>query len=203
MAAFYFGGSRRLPINSVAVLPFANASADPSMEYLSDGITEGVIDRLSGLPNVKVISRTSAFRYKQREIEPQKVARELGVEALGHGQSRFSEATISRSVPNSWTHARTSSFGVSSTAESSLTSRQSSRRSQPRYAGNLRIRLTSEEKTRLTKPYATNPEAYQLYLKGRYHANQITAEGYKKGIEYLSASHRQRPRLCSGVHGSG
>ncbi len=76
----------RARINSVAVLPFANASGDPNVEYLSDGITEGVIDRLSGLPNLKVISRTSAFHYKQRDIEPQKVAKELGVEALVTGR---------------------------------------------------------------------------------------------------------------------
>jgi serine/threonine protein kinase len=86
VAAFYFGSSTRARINSVAVLPFANASGNPDTEYLSEGITEGILDRLSGLPNLKVISRTSAFRYKQREIEPQKVAKELGVEALVTGR---------------------------------------------------------------------------------------------------------------------
>jgi TolB-like protein len=87
VGVFYFGSSStRTRINSVAVLPFANASSDPNTEYLSDGITEGVIDRLSGLPNIKVISRTSAFRYKKRDIEPQKVARELGVQALVTGR---------------------------------------------------------------------------------------------------------------------
>src|SRR2546427_992546 len=86
VAAFYLGSSSRAPIKSVAVLPFANASGDPNLEYLSDGITEDVIDRLSGLPNLRVISRTSAFRYKRRDIEPQKVAKELGVEALGMGR---------------------------------------------------------------------------------------------------------------------
>src|SRR5947207_2627724 len=85
VAAFYFGSSGRTRINSVAVLPFSNASGDPNAEYLSDGITEGVIDRLSGLPNLKVIPRTSAFHYKQRDIEPKKVARELGVEELVMG----------------------------------------------------------------------------------------------------------------------
>ena len=86
MAAFYLGSSSRAPIKSVAVLPFANASGDPNLEYLSDGITEDVIDRLSSLPNLRVISRTSAFRYKRRDIEPEKVAKELGVEALVMGR---------------------------------------------------------------------------------------------------------------------
>src|SRR5262249_53289863 len=82
VAAFYIGRGGHAPINSVVVLPFSNASGDPNTEYLTDGITEGVIDRLSGLPNLKVISRTSAFRYKQRDVEPRRVAKELGVEAL-------------------------------------------------------------------------------------------------------------------------
>src|SRR5690349_7931115 len=86
VAAFYLGSGGHAPINSVAVLPFSNASGDPNAEYLSDGITEGVIDRLSGLPNIKVISRTSAFRYKKRDIEPQRVAQELGVQALVTGR---------------------------------------------------------------------------------------------------------------------
>jgi eukaryotic-like serine/threonine-protein kinase len=95
LAAFYLGSSGRAPINSVAVLPFANASGDPNTEYLSDGITEGVIDRLSGLPNLKVISRTSAFHYKQRDINPEKVAKELGVKRWSREES-CSEATISQ-----------------------------------------------------------------------------------------------------------
>jgi len=85
-AAFYFGSGSHTPIKSVAVLPFSNAGGDPNAEYLTDGITEGVIDKLSGLPNLKVISRTSSFRYKRRDIEPQKVAKELGVDALVTGR---------------------------------------------------------------------------------------------------------------------
>jgi serine/threonine protein kinase len=96
LGALYFRSSSTRPrINSVAVLPFDNASGDPKTEYLSDGITEGIIDRLSGLPNVKVISRTSAFRYKKREIEPQKVAKELGWTPWSRAESP-SAATTSR-----------------------------------------------------------------------------------------------------------
>jgi eukaryotic-like serine/threonine-protein kinase len=184
VAAFFLGSSGRPSINSVAVLPFANASGDPNTEYLSDGITEGVIDRLSGLPNLKVISRTSAFRYKRREIEPQKVAKELGVDALVTGRvvQRGDDLSISAEL-------------VDAREDKQLWGEQYSRKLADvvsvqqeiatAISGNLRVRLTSEEKTRLAKSSATNPEAYQLYLKGRYHANQTTAAELTKAIEYF------------------
>jgi serine/threonine protein kinase/tetratricopeptide (TPR) repeat protein len=184
VAAFYFGSSGRTRINSVAVLPFSNASGDPSMEYLSDGITEGVIDRLSGLPNVKVISRASAFRYKQRDIEPQKVAKELGVDALVTGRvvQRGDDLSISAEL-------------VDAREDKQLWGEQYSRKLADvvsvqqeiatAISGNLRVRLTPEGKMQLAKSTATNPEAYQLYLKGRYLSNQSTAEGLKKSIEYF------------------
>ena len=184
VAVFYFGSGRRARIGSVAVLPFSNASGDPSMEYLSDGITEGVIDRLSELPNVKVISRTSAFRYKRRDIEPQKVAKELGVDALVTGRvvQRGDEISVSAEL-------------VDAREDRQLWGEQYSRKLADivsiqqeiatAVSGNLRVRLTSEDKTRLAKSSVTNPEAYQFYLKGRYHANQSTAAGLKKSIEYF------------------
>jgi serine/threonine protein kinase/Tfp pilus assembly protein PilF len=184
LAAFYLGSGGHAPINSVAVLPFANASADPSMDYLSDGITEGVIDRLSGLPNVKVISRTSAFRYKKRDIEPQKIAKELGVDALVTGRvlqrgddlSVSAELVDAREDKQLWGEQYSRKLADIASVQLEIATAIS---------GNLRVRLSSEEKTRLAKSPATNPEAYQLYLKGRYHANQATAAGLKKSIEYF------------------
>jgi serine/threonine protein kinase/Tfp pilus assembly protein PilF len=184
MAAIYFGSNRSPNINSVAVLPFANASADPSMDYLSDGITEGVIDKLSGLPNLKVISRTSVFRYKQREIEPQKVAKELGVDALvtgrvvqrGNDLSVSAELVDAREDKQLWGERYSRKLADIVSVQQEIATAIS---------GNLRVRLTSEDKTRLAKSSATNPEAYQLYLKGRYHTNQTTAAGLKKSIEYF------------------
>jgi len=182
--AFYSGSGRGTRINSVAVLPFANASADPSMDYLSDGITEGIIDSLSGLPNVKVISRTSAFRYKQRDIEPQKVAKELGVDALVTGRvvQRGDDLSVSAEL-------------VDAREDKQLWGEQYSRKLADvvsvqqdiatAISGNLRVRLTSEEKTRLDMRYAPNADAYQLYLKGRYLANRLTAEELKKSLEYF------------------
>jgi serine/threonine protein kinase/tetratricopeptide (TPR) repeat protein len=186
MGVFHFGSttSARTRINSVAVLPFANASGDPNTEYLSDGITEGVIDRLSGLPNVKVISRTSAFRYKKRDIEPQKVGRELGVEALVTGRvlQRGDDLSVSvelvdaREDKQLWGEQYSRKLADIASVQQEIASAIS---------GNLRLRLTSEEKTRLARSSATNPEAYQLYLKGRYLANQSTAEGLKRSLEYF------------------
>jgi serine/threonine protein kinase/Tfp pilus assembly protein PilF len=192
VGAFYFGSSTRSRINSVAVLPFSNASGDPSMEYLSDGITEGVIDRLSSLPNLKVISRTSAFHYKQRDIDPKKVARELGVEALVIGRviERGDDLSVSAEL-------------VDAREDKQLWGEQYSRKTADigsvqqeiatAISGNLRLRLTTEQQTRLAKASATNPEAYQLYLKGRYFANQATADALKKSIEYFQQAIEREP----------
>ena len=139
---------------------------------------------MSGLPNLKVISRTSAFRYKQRDIEPQKVAKELGVEALVTGRvvqrgddlSVSAELVDAREDKQLWGEQYSRKLADIASVQQEIATAIS---------GNLRVRLTSEEKTRLDKSSATNPEAYQLYLKGRYHANQATAAGLKKGIEYF------------------
>jgi serine/threonine protein kinase/tetratricopeptide (TPR) repeat protein len=181
-AVFYFGSTSRTNIKSVAVLPFANASGDPNAEYLSDGITEGIIDRLSGLPNLKVISRTSAFHYKKRDINPQKVGRELGVEALvtgrvvQHGDDLAVSAELvdAREDKQLWGEQYSRRMADAASVQQEIATAIS---------GNLRVRLTSEEKDRLAKSSATNPEAYQLYLKGRYLSNQSTAEGLRKSIE--------------------
>ena len=192
VAAFYFGSGNRAKINSVAVLPFANASADPSMDYLSDGITEGVIDKLSGLPNLKVISRTSAFRYKGRDIESQKVAKELGVDGLvtgrvvqrGNDLSVSAELVDAREDKQLWGEQYSRRLSDVSSVQQEIATAIS---------GNLRMRLTSEEKTRLAKSSAINPEAYQLYLKGRYFGNQATAAGLNKSIEYFKQAIDKQP----------
>jgi eukaryotic-like serine/threonine-protein kinase len=191
VGVFYFGSPRNR-IDSVAVLPFVNAGGDPSMEYLSDGITEGIIDRLSGLPNVKVISRTSAFRYKQRDIEPQKVAKELGVDALVTGRvvqhgdvlSVSAELVDAREDKQLWGEQYSRKLADIGSVQQEIATAVS---------GNLRVRLTSEERTRLNKSSATNPDAYQLYLKGRYRANQATEAGLRKGIEYFQQAIDQDP----------
>ncbi|MGB9205896.1 MAG: protein kinase [Terriglobales bacterium] len=192
VAAFYLGSSGHAPINSIAVLPFSNASGDPNAEYLTDGITEGVIDRLSGLPNLKVISRTSSFRYKRRDIEPQKVAKELGVNALVTGRvvqrgdvlSVSVELVDAREDKQLWGEQYSRKVADASSVQREIATAISR---------NLQLRLSSEDKSRLAKLSATNPEAYQLYLKGRYHASQSTAAGLKKSIEYFEQAIEKDP----------
>jgi serine/threonine protein kinase/Tfp pilus assembly protein PilF len=200
IAAFYFGSSGHAPINSVAVLPFSNASSDPNAEYLTDGITEGVIDRLSGLPNLKVISRTSSFRYKRRDIEPQKVAKELGVDALVTGRvvQRADDLSVSvelvdaREDKQLWGEQYSRKMADAASVQQEIATAIS---------GNLRVRLTSEEKNRLAKSSATNPEAYQLYLKGRYHANQTTLTELKKAIDYFQQAIEKDPSYAPAYAG--
>ncbi len=196
VAAFYFGSSSgHAPINSVAVLPFSNASGDPNTEYLSDGITEGIIDRLSGLPTLKVISRTSAFRYKRRDIEPQRVARELAVQALVTGRvaQRGDDVSVSAELVDAredkqlWGEQYSRKLADIASVQQEIATAIS---------GNLRVRLTSEEKTRSAKTYVANPEAYQLYLNGRYHANKGTYDGLMKGIEYFQQAIAKDPNYA-------
>jgi len=182
-AAFYFGSSGRTSIDSVAVLPFANGSSDPNTDYLSDGITEGVIDKLSGLPNIKVISRTSAFRYKKQEIEPQKIARELGVEALVTGRvfQHGDELSVSAELVNAredkqlwgeqYNRKITDAFRVEEEIANHISDKLG--------------RLTSQQKERVTKRYTESGEAYQAFLKGRYHWGKDTEDDLKQAIKYF------------------
>ena len=202
VGALHFGSSTSTRINSVAVLPFSNATGDPSADYLSDGITEGVIDRLSGLPDLKVISRTSAFHYKGRDIEPQRVAKELGVEALVTGRvvqhgddlSVSTELVDAREDKQLWGEQYTRKVADIHIVQQDIATAIS---------GNLRLHLSSEQKTRLAKSRTTNTESYQLYVKGLYHANKASAEGLNQAVGYFQQSIEQDPSNASCLRGDG
>jgi serine/threonine protein kinase/Tfp pilus assembly protein PilF len=174
---------RQESINSIAVLPFENA--DPETEYLSDGITESLINKLSELPSLKkVIARGSVFRYKGKEIDPQAVGKELGVDAVLMSQmsQRGDELSISVELMkvrdnshiwgNQYKRMIPEIFAIQEEITNSITN-------------SLRLRLTGEELKGLTKRHTEDSEAYQLYLKGRYFFNKRTEEGIKKAIDYI------------------
>ncbi|HVS81531.1 MAG TPA: protein kinase, partial [Pyrinomonadaceae bacterium] len=174
----------RKAINSLAVLPLLNASADPDMEYLSDGITESLINNLSQLPKLRVMARATVFRYKGREVDPQEVGRELSVRAVLTGRVLQRENRLIIKVEL-----------VHTTDGSQLWGEQYNRQLADIFAveeeianeiaEKLRLKLSSREQKRMAKRYPENTEAYQLYLKGRYYWNKWTAEGTKRGIEYF------------------
>jgi TolB-like protein/Flp pilus assembly protein TadD len=172
-------------IDSLAVLPFVNASGDPNAEYLSDGSTESLINSLSQLPHLKVMPRDSAFRFKGKDTDAETIGRQLGVRAIFKGRvmQRGNNLDISAEL-------------VDARDDSHIWGDQYSRKASDIFAlqGDiakeittaLRTHLTGDDEKRMTKNYTANTEAYQDYLKGLYWRYKITQEGYDKSIEYFN-----------------
>jgi eukaryotic-like serine/threonine-protein kinase len=169
-------------INSLAVLPFENASRDPEYEYLSDGITGSLINTLATLPKLRVMAQSTVSRYKARGIDAQAVGHELNVRAvltgrimqsggsLRIGAELVDVATGSRIWGAQYDRAPGDIFAIQDEISNEISQK-------------LRLQLTRAEKKQLTKRYTENPEAYRLYLRGRHHWNQWTEEGFYKAIE--------------------
>ena len=172
-------------INSVAVLPFVNSSGDADGDYLSDGITESLIANLSQVRSLRVTARSTVFRYKGKEIDPQKIGQDLHVGAVLSGRLLQRDGTLV---------VRTELMDVTNGTQ--LWGGQYNRKVADVFAlqdelskeisERLRLRLTDDEKQRLTKRYTDNPEAYQLYLKGLYYFNKRSPDGLQKAIDHLN-----------------
>lgn len=176
--------SDRPAISSIAVLPFVNVAGDQDLEYLADGFTETLINNLSQLTGLKVMSRNSSFRYKGREVDAQAIGRELNVESVLIGRIAKRDDLLSISLEL-----------VDTRDDSHLWGAQYNRQPADIFAlqekiaheitDRLRLNLTLQEQHRLTRRHTENAEAYQLYLKGRYYFNKLTMEGVEKGIDYF------------------
>jgi serine/threonine protein kinase/Flp pilus assembly protein TadD len=187
-------------VRSLAVLPFANASGDPQMEYLSDGLTESIISTLSQLPQLRVMARSSVFRYKSRSEDAQEIGRALGVRAvltgkvLQRGETLVISAELA-DVENGW----------------QLWGAQYKRKVEDIFAteeeiakeisGNLRLKLTPEKQNALAKRYTENVEAYHLYLKGRFYWGKRTEESLNKGIQYFREAIENDPTYALAYAG--
>jgi TolB-like protein/Tfp pilus assembly protein PilF/tRNA A-37 threonylcarbamoyl transferase component Bud32 len=188
------------PIDSLAVLPMLNISGDPEMEYLSQGISESIINSLSALPELRVLPRSVTFRYKVGEVEPQKLGRVLNVGAVLTGRvfQRGDALTVAAElvdVANGWQlwgerYNRTLAdiFVVEREIAKEITER-------------LRVRLTGAEQRRLGTRHTHNIEAYQAYLKGRYHWEEWTEPGWKRGIEYFEKAIEKDPAYALAYSG--
>ncbi|HEY2963670.1 MAG TPA: protein kinase [Pyrinomonadaceae bacterium] len=170
------------PINSLAVLPFSNS--DPGSEYLSDGITESLIENLSQLPDLKVKSSSTVFHYKGRNTDPKEIGRELGVHALLSGNivQRGDELAVSVELIDvrDDSHIWGERYGRKVSEVVALPQQISRDVSQ-----RLRARTDGMDHARITRNYSPDSEAYRLYLQGRYNWNKRTVEGLRKGIEYF------------------
>jgi serine/threonine-protein kinase len=198
----YVSGRRRSrkAINSLAVLPLVNVGADLNAEYLSDGITESIINSLSQLPKLRVMARSTVFRYKGREVDPQEVGRNLGVRAVLTGRMHKLDGNVvigaelvdvtdgSQLWGEKYNRELSDIFALQEEISNEISEK-------------LRLKLTGEEQRRLTKRYTENTEAYQLYLKGRYYWNKRTIEGFKKAIEYFNQAIEEDPSYALAYAG--
>jgi len=197
IAGISFFTERLGPIDSIAVLPFENVGADSETEYLGDGITESIINRLTQLPSLKkVIARSSVFRYKDREIDPQVVGQELGVDAVlvGRMSRRGDELSISVELvkvedktrlwgERYYTREISEIFTIQEEISNSI-------------SDNLRLRITGEELERMTRRYTENTEAFVASSKGRYFWNKRTEEDLKRAIGYFEQALQLDPNYA-------
>ena len=197
---FFVRGKRERPIESVAVLPFENKSGNADSEYLSDGLAESLIYRLSQLSNLKVTPRSSAFRYKGKDVDAEKIGNELGVDAVMSGRliQRGDDLTISvdlidvRNKKTIWGEQfqRKMSDLLATQRDIAAT-----------IADKLQLRLSGNDSKGISKQYTTNNEAYQLYLKGRFYWNKRNAEALKKSIEYFNQAIAKDPNFALAYAG--
>ena len=200
VAVVLFASSSRRPINSVAILPFVNDSKDPNVEYLSDGITESIINSLSQLPNLTVMSRNAVFRFKGSNLDPVEAGRSLNVGAVLTGRlvkrdDRFVIKTELIKVADGsqlWGDEYNSSLADIFSVQEEVSKKISQ---------NLRLRLTGQDEEKLAKRYTHDAEAYQLYLKGRYFWNRRNEEGFRSGIEYFKRAEEKDPTFALAFSG--
>ena len=176
-------GKTAIAIESIAVMPFVNEGGNAELEYLSDGMTETLINSLSQIPNLSVKARSSVFRYKGKDIDPKKIAAELNVQAILIGRivQRGDQLTLNLEL-------------IDASTENVLWGNRYERKSSELVAlqsqiardvsNKLKTKLSGADAAKVEKSYTTNAEAYQLYLKGRFYGSKRTGKDAQKSIEY-------------------
>jgi TolB-like protein/Tfp pilus assembly protein PilF len=197
---FYFSRNYKTAIESIAVMPFVNESGNADAEYLSDGMTETLISSLSQLPNLNVKARSSVFRYKGKDTKPQTIGKELNVQAILNGRvvQRGEQLTLSLEL-------------IDAQTENVIWSEQYNRRQadlvslQSEVArdvsSKLKSKLSGADEAKVTKNYTANPEAYQLYLKGRFYWNKRRTDGLKQAAEFYKQAIEKDPNYALAYSG--
>jgi len=191
---------RQKPLDSLAVLPFVNVGGDPGTEYISDGITESIINNLSQLPQLSVRSFSSVVHFKTKEMNPQAAGNELKVSAILTGRlvHRGDEFAINAELVD--VRGNRQIWGSQYTlkvADMLAMQEQISREISEK----LRLQLTGADKQRLQRHPTEDSAAYQLYLQGRYQWNQRTLEGLQQSIDYFQQAIQKDPRYALAYAG--
>ncbi len=200
VGASYLRSGRTGQIDSLAVLPFNNGGGDANTEYLSDGITESLIDNLAHVPQLKVKSRNSVFHYKGKDMDVQKVGNELGVSALVSGRAVPRGDSMEVSAELTDVRDNTEIWGQHYSGKSAdIISLQQQIASD--IAEKLRPKISSSEKQQVAKQGTQNPEAYELYLKGRYYWNKQTLSDITAAIPYFNQAISKDPGYALAYSG--
>jgi TolB-like protein/predicted Ser/Thr protein kinase len=197
---YWHGRSSTPQIESIAVIPFASAGGNADADFLSDGLTESLIDSLAHVPQLKVKSRNSVFRYKSKEVDIQKVGKELAVDALVTGRVVQRGDMIQVSADLTSVQDNTEIWGEQYERKSSNIIAL-----QQQIAGDiadkLRSKLSGAEKQQVTKQGTQNAEAYELYVKGRYYWNKRTNDDIRIAISYFNQAIDKDPSYALAYAG--
>lgn len=187
-------------ISSIAVLPFQNRSGDPNADYLSDGLAESLIYRLSQLPDLKVSPTSSVIRYKGKDTEVSKIASDLGVDAVMTG--RLAQIGDNLTISVELIDVRNNKLLWGEQYERKMADLLTTQREiAAEIADKLKLKISGEGQQKLAKKYTEDSEAYQLYLKGRYYWNKRDSENFSKAIEQFKAAADKDPNFALALVG--
>jgi serine/threonine-protein kinase len=197
--AFVSRESSSQQINSIAVLPFENHSGSADTDYLSDGLTDSLIYRLSQLPNLKVSPTTSVMRYKGKDTNVAQIAKELKVDAVMSG--RLVQRGDDLSISVQLTDSRTEKLIWAEQYDRKLADLLATQREiATTISQKLQLKLSGQE-TGLAKKYTNDNEAYQLYLKGRFNWNKRTSDGLQAAVQYYDQAIEKDPGFALAYAG--
>jgi serine/threonine protein kinase/Flp pilus assembly protein TadD len=200
LSLYLHARSAQVAIESIAVMPFVNESGNAELEYLSDGMTETLIRSLSQLPRLNVKARSSVFRYKGKETDAKTIGKELNVQAILNGRvvQRGEQLTLSLELID----AQTENVIWSDKYDRKSSDLASLQNEIARdVSSKLKLKLSGADEQKLAKTYTTDPEAYRLYLQGRFYVNKRVGKLFDRAEGYFQQAIEKDPNFALGYVG--